>query len=321
MDTHLRFTIESSPTGPRCALELLDQRALPTEQRTVVCRTATETAAAIRDMVVRGAPAIGITAAYGMALAASGDEDLDHAADLLLASRPTAVNLRWAIEAVRGLPRAEILDAARAIHADDIRINRALGDHGAGLLPARARLYTHCNAGALATGGYGTALGVVRSAWARGRLERVYAGETRPWLQGARLTAWELQQERIPCTLVADSAAAGLFAAGRVDAVIVGADRVAASGDVANKVGTLSLAVLARHFGVPFYVAVPTSTLDPRCPSGAAIPIEERPGDEVRGFGPVRWAAEVEVANPAFDVTPADLVTGWITENGLWTPA
>jgi methylthioribose-1-phosphate isomerase len=181
-------------------------------------------------------------------------------------------------------------------------------------------VYTHCNAGALATGGYGTALGVVRAAWDGGRLARVFAGETRPYLQGARLTAWECAQEGIPCTLVTDSAAATLMAGGQVDAVIVGADRVAANGDVANKIGTLGLAILARHFDLPFYVAVPSSTLDPACPDGASIPIEERAPDEVRGFGAVRWAADVDVRNPAFDVTPAALVTAWITEDGLWTP-
>ena len=313
MNVHIQYRDQS--------LELLDQRVLPHEVRTICCRSAVEVADAIRDMVVRGAPAIGITAAYGMAIAAERGEDLDAAAEVLCAARPTAVNLKWAVDAMRRLPRDEIADAARALHEADIRINEALGDHGARLLPAGARVYTHCNAGALATGGYGTALGVVRSAWRDGRLVRVWAGETRPYLQGARLTAWECEQDRIPCTLVTDSAAASLMARGEIDAVVVGADRVAANGDVANKIGTLGLAILARHHAIPFYVAVPTSTLDPACPDGAHIPIEERGGDEIRGFGTARWAADVDVHNPAFDVTPAALVTGWITEHGPWVPA
>jgi methylthioribose-1-phosphate isomerase len=303
------------------ALLLLDQRVLPGEVRTVRCTSAREAADAIRDMVVRGAPAIGITAAWGMALAAAAGEDLDEAAGILCEARPTAVNLKWAVDAMRALPREEIPGAAARLHEDDIRVNRAIGGHGAHLLPASARVYTHCNAGALATGGYGTALGVVRAAWEAGRLERVFAGETRPYLQGARLTAWECAEEAIPCTLVTDSTAAALMAGGRIDAVVVGADRVAANGDVANKIGTLGLAVLARHYDLPFYVAVPTSTLDAACPDGSAIPIEQRAADEVRGFGDQRWAAEVEVFNPAFDVTPAALVSAWVTEHGLWTPS
>ncbi len=302
------------------ALELLDQRVLPRRVETVRCVTAAETADAIRDMVVRGAPAIGITAAYGMALAAEGGDDLAAAAEVLLAARPTAVNLRWAVERMAALPRAEILEAARRLHDEDVAINEAIGRHGAALLPDRARVYTHCNAGALATGGYGTALGVVRAAWEQGRLQHLFAGETRPYLQGARLTAWECEREAIPCTLVTDSTAATLMAAGRVDAVVVGADRVAANGDVANKIGTMGLAVLARHFQLPFFVAVPRSTLDPRTPTGADIPIEQRDAAEVRGFDRVSWAAAVEVYNPAFDVTPAALVTAWITEDGPWTP-
>lgn len=301
-------------------LRLLDQRVLPRHVAHVTCETASDAATAIRDMVVRGAPAIGVTAAYGMALDALRGADLDDAARVLVAARPTAVNLAWAVERMRALPREAIPDAARALHADDVALNRRLGEHGAALLPRGARVYTHCNAGALATGGYGTALGVVRAAWSAGKLVRVYAGETRPYLQGARLTAWECQQEGIPCTLVADVAAATVLSSGRVEAVIVGADRVAANGDVANKVGTFGLAVLAARFGVPFYVAVPRSTLDPACPDGASIPIEERDAAEVRGHGEVVWAADVDVFNPAFDVTPAGLVTAWITEDGPWTP-
>jgi len=310
MREHIRFV--------HGALELLDQRLLPLHTETVRCTTAAQTAAAIRDMVVRGAPAIGITAAYGMALDAQRGAALSAAAEGLLAARPTAVNLRWAVERMASLPPDQILAAARVLHEEDIEINRRIGAHGAALLPPEARVYTHCNAGALATGGYGTALGVVRSAWTSGRLTRVFAGETRPLLQGARLTAWECERQGIPCTLVTDSAAASLMADGQIDAVVVGADRVAANGDVANKIGTLGLAVLARHYGLPFYVAVPRSTLDERTPNGAAIPIEQRDPAEVRGFGGQRWAAEVAVHNPAFDVTPAALVTAWITEEGLW---
>ena len=301
-------------------LVLLDQRVLPRETVWVECTTSTEAADAIRDMVVRGAPAIGITAAYGMALAAAAGEDLDAAAETLLASRPTAVNLRWAVERVRGLDPGAIEEEARKIHAEDVAINKAIGEHGSKLLPSNATILTHCNAGALATGGWGTALGVIRSAANTGGVKRVFADETRPYLQGARLTAWELDRDGIPCTLIADVAAASFIADGSIDAIIVGADRVAANGDVANKVGTLGLAVLAKHYGVPFYVAVPQSTLDARTPTGAEIPIEERSADEVRGHAGVTWAADVDVRNPAFDVTPAALVTAWITESGLWAP-
>lgn len=302
------------------ALVLLDQRTLPRRTDWVRCTTSTECADAIRDMVVRGAPAIGITAAYGMALAAAAGEDLEQAAETLLASRPTAVNLRWAVERTLAVPRDRIRTEAERIHAEDIAINKAIGEHGAALLPPDASILTHCNAGALATGGWGTALGIVRSAVLKGGVKRVFADETRPYLQGARLTAWELDRDGIPCTLIADVAAASFLASGQVDAVIVGADRVAANGDVANKVGTLGLAILARHYGVPFYVAVPRSTLDPRTPTGAEIPIEERSADEVRGHAGVVWAADVDVRNPAFDVTPAELVTAWITEDGPWQP-
>lgn len=312
MEPHIRFDAEG--------LHLLDQRHVPTQVAWVTCTTPGDAADAIRDMVVRGAPAIGITAAYGMALAARHGVPRDVAAERLLAARPTAVNLRWAVERMLEVAPGDEEAAARAIHDDDIRINQALGAHGAALLPPDATVYTHCNAGALATGGWGTALGVVRSAREVGRLGRVIAGETRPYLQGARLTAWECEQDAIPCTLVTDSMAAAVLASGTVDAIVVGADRVAANGDVANKIGTLGLAVLAKHYGVPFYVAVPRSTLDDRTPDGASIPIEQRSADEVRGFGGVRWAAEVDVFHPAFDITPADLVTAWITEDGPWHP-
>jgi methylthioribose-1-phosphate isomerase len=298
-------------------LYLLDQRLLPSEEVWITCRGSADTAAAIRDMVVRGAPAIGVAAAYGMALAAQAGENLGTARATLLASRPTAVNLRWALERLDQVAPSELANAARAIHDEDVAINRAIGEFGASLLPAGARVYHHCNTGALATAGWGTALGIVRSAWERGLLSQVWVGETRPYLQGARLTAWELLVEQIPCTLVADSVAASLFAAQRVDAVLVGCDRVAANGDTANKIGTLGLAVLAKHFGVPFYVAMPWSTWDPTCPTGAQIPIEERDPSEVRGHRGLVWAAEVPVYNPSFDVTPAALISGWVTERGV----
>ncbi len=314
MTDHLRFV-------PGQGLVLLDQRLLPQREEYVVCRTSQEVATAIREMVVRGAPAIGISAAWGLVLAQQGGEDLQRAAAVLLEARPTAVNLRWAVERMSAAPVARWADEAQAIHREDIEINKALGEHGADLLPASARVLTHCNAGALATGGWGTALGIVRSAHARRRLAHVWVDETRPWLQGARLTAWELARDGIPCTLLTDSMAASLMAEGKVDAVAVGADRVAANGDVANKIGTLGVAVLAKHFGVPFYVAVPTSTLDPSCPSGAHIPIEHRGADEIRGFGGVTWAADVPCHHPAFDVTPAALVTAWVTERGSWRPS
>ncbi len=312
MDAHIRWTGD--------ALVLLDQRRLPGDVTHVRCRSAAEVAVAIRDLVVRGAPAIGIAAGYGMALAAATGDDVDRAAEVLLAARPTAVNLAWAVQRILAQPVERFEAEAIRIHREDVAINRALGAHGAALLPPDATVLTHCNAGALATGGWGTALGIVRSAAERGGIRRVYVDETRPVLQGARLTAWELDRDGIPCTLIADGAAASVLATGEVDAVVVGADRVAANGDVANKIGTLGVAVAARHFGVPFYVAVPTSTLDPATPTGADIPIEERPAAEVRGYGDAVWAPPVEVRNPAFDVTPAALVSAWITEEGPWRP-
>lgn len=309
---HMRFTGD--------ALELLDQRVLPADEVWIRCTTAQDAADAIRDMVVRGAPAIGVTAAYGMALAARAGADLAEASRTLMASRPTAVNLRWALERLADVERDDIAAEAVRIHQEDLSINHAIGDAGSALLPEGARVYHHCNTGTLATGGWGTALGVIRSAWRDGRLSHVWVGETRPYLQGARLTAYELQVEDIPCTLVTDSTAATLMAGGKVDAVLVGCDRVAANGDTANKIGTLGLAVLAKHYGVPVYVAMPTSTLDRRCPDGSGIPIEERDPAEVRGHRGVEWAADVPVYNPAFDVTPAELITGWVTERGVWHP-
>lgn len=316
------------------ALELIDQRVLPRVVRYVRCRSAREVADAISAMVVRGAPAIGCAAAYGMALAAkeaatSLEERvgaLNAAHDTLLRSRPTAVNLRWALERMRLLWRDDaaanladrLLAEAHRIRDEDVASNVAMGELGAALLPQTCTVLTHCNAGALATAGHGTALGIVRSAAASGRNIRVIADETRPFLQGARLTAWELAQAGIPVTLIPDSAAGHLMSRGGIDAVIVGADRVAANGDVANKIGTYTVAVLAHRHGIPFYVACPTSTIDPTLPDGEYIPIEERSPEEMLGYGEVVWAPEnIDVRNPAFDVTPAGLVTALITERGI----
>ncbi len=295
-------------------LELLDQRLLPGRTEYVACRSADEVAQAIRDMVVRGAPAIGCAAAFGVVLSKGSPE----AFEVLAKSRPTAVNLFWALERMKAARDAgkDLEAEARAIHAEDLAANRAMGDLGAALIPEGARVMTHCNAGALATAGYGTALGVIRSA--RDKKISVIANETRPYLQGARLTAYELVREGIPCTLITDSMAGHLMSRGEVDVVVVGADRIAANGDVANKIGTYALAVLAKRHGVPFYVAAPLSTFDPAIPDGAHIPIEERPGAEVTGYRDTRWAPEgVAVRNPAFDVTPAELVTGIICEKGV----
>jgi len=320
------------------ALELIDQRLLPARFEYARCTSASEVAQAIRAMVVRGAPAIGCAAAWGVALEAERLKSLpladfaaalEHAILHLAQSRPTAVNLFWALERMQQAwtplrsapPQAaaqRLLLEARAIHDEDVAGNRRLGAHGAALIPDGARILTHCNAGALATAGHGTALGVVRSARDAGKRVSVIAGETRPFLQGARLTAWEMLQENIPVTLVTDGMSGHLMSRGEVDAVIVGADRVAANGDVANKIGTYMVAVLARRHGVPFYVAAPLSTIDRGAADGAAIPIEERPAEEVLGFGGQRWApAGVAARNPAFDVTPAELVTALITERGV----
>jgi methylthioribose-1-phosphate isomerase len=319
-------------------LALIDQRVLPLRFEYVTCRSAAEVAIAIRDMVVRGAPAIGCAAAFGVALEslraepASRDhfnEAMEAAFATLRASRPTAVNLFWALDRMRRLyvdarnatPHAlaaRLVAEAQAIHDEDLAANRAMGRLGAERVPDGARVMTHCNAGALATAGYGTALGVIRAARDAGKRISVVANETRPFLQGARLTAWEMVQEGIPVTLITDNMAGALMRAGRVDLVVVGADRVAANGDVANKIGTYTLAVLAARHGLPFYVAAPVSTFDPALPDGAAIPIEQRSAAEVTGFGDLRWAPEgVSVENPAFDVTPAELVTALITERGI----
>ena len=286
---------------------LLDQRRLPDEEVELSCGSAAEVAEAIRTLAVRGAPAIGVAAAYGYALAARRGEDLDAAFAVLASSRPTAVNLEWALREVRGSddPAAR----ARELHPEEVERCRQMSAHAVGLVGEGSRALTHCNTGALATGGVGTALGALREAWARGLLRHVFVDETRPLLQGARLTAWELEAAGIPHTLIADSAAGGLLAAGEVDYVFVGADRIAASGDTANKVGTYPLAVLAARHEVPFYVVAPSSSVDLGVATGAEIPIEQRDPAEVSSRFPA-W-------NPAFDVTPAELVAAIVTEHGI----
>jgi methylthioribose-1-phosphate isomerase len=319
-------------------LELIDQRALPDRLEYVSCTNAAEVAQAIRGMVVRGAPAIGCAAAFGIALEARRHRDrplrefetaMEAAFKTLAASRPTAVNLFWAVERMRGVlaakhdPKsaaARLAEAALALFGADVEANRAIGRAGAALVPDGARILTHCNTGALATAGHGTALGVIRSARDQGKRVSVIASETRPYLQGARLTAWEMIQEKIPVTLITDNTAGHLMSLGRIDLVLVGADRIAANGDVANKIGTYTLAVLARRHRIPFYVAAPLSSIDTSMKDGAAIPIEERGASEVTGYAGMRWAPEgVNVANPAFDITPAELVSGLFTEKGAVT--
>ncbi len=325
----------------RTRLFVLDQTALPHVEREVECRTAADVAEAIRAMKVRGAPAIGAAAAYGLALeaAAIGETGvpeflrrLDEAAALLEGARPTAVNLRWALRrmlrAAHGAEGAtvgelrEILAAeAEAIAAEDARTNRAIGRHGSALIRPGERILTYCNTGSLATVDYGTAFGIVRAAHEEGKGVSLIACETRPYLQGARLTAWEALRAGIPLTLITDNAAGALMARGLVDRVLVGADRIARNGDVANKIGTYALAVLARAHGIPFVVAAPLSTVDLDTPDGSAIPIEERPADEVTHLAGVRVAPEgVRVANPAFDVTPHRLVSAIVTEAGVAAP-
>jgi methylthioribose-1-phosphate isomerase len=322
---------------------MIDQRKLPASEVYVSCRTAQEVAKAIRTMVIRGAPAIGVAAAMGIALGscrsrATGTKqfatEFQKLCDLMAATRPTAVNLFWAIDrmkrtfadvAQRGASVDEIkatLEAeARRIHDEDVASCRAMGAHGATLVPDTARILTHCNAGALATAGYGTALGVVRAAAAQGKRIAVVAGETRPFLQGARLTAWELVRDDIDTTVITDSMAGAMMRLGQVDLVVVGADRIAANGDVANKIGTYTVAVLAREHGIPFYVAAPLSTIDLETPDGSHIPIEERQAREVTHVGPFRLTPEgVRIRNPAFDITPARFVTAIITERGIARP-
>ncbi len=319
-------------------LGLLDQRRLPQRSEYLWLSQAAEVADAIRGMAVRGAPAIGIAAAYGVVLAAraayarSGERwraDILGDLERLRGARPTAVNLAWAIarmearfDAQGGDPEPGLLAEARSIHADDIAANRRMGERGAALLAPGSRALTHCNAGSLATGGFGTALGVIRTAWALGALSKVYASETRPWLQGARLTAWELREDGIPVTLLADGAAADLMRRGLVDWVIVGADRIARNGDVANKIGTYALALAARAHGVRFMVVVPVSTIDLDMPEGSAIPIEGRAADELLYHAGQRVAPEgIDAWNPVFDITPAALIDVLVTERGaLGTP-
>jgi methylthioribose-1-phosphate isomerase len=292
------------------ALLVLDQRALPQAERWIRCETVEEVAGCIRTLAVRGAPAIGLAAAYGLALAEPDDRAA--AGELLRSTRPTAVNLAWALEQCRDAP--DPLEVARRLHREQDEADRRLAALGAELFGEGTRALTHCNTGALATGGYGTACGVLRAAWEGGRLAEVWVDETRPLLQGARLTAWELRQAGIPHRVVADAAAGSLMARGQVDRIVVGADRIAANGDVANKVGTYPLAVLAERHGVPFYVAAPLSTIDPATPDGAAIPIEERDPGEVLS------PSDGDAFNPAFDVTPAELVTAIVTEAGVLHP-
>ena len=288
------------------AVVLLDQRRLPDEEVELRCESAAEVAEAIRVLAVRGAPAIGIAAGYGYVLAAERGEDLDEAYRVLAAARPTAVNLVWALEQLRADPTAE---RARRLHEEEVARCRAMAGHAAALFSPGTRALTHCNAGGLATGGYGSAVGALRTAWEDGLLAHVLVDETRPLLQGARLTAWELERLGIPHAVIADAAAAHLMATGEVDCVVTGADRIAANGDTANKIGTYGLAVAAAHHEIPLYVVAPTSTVDFGTPTGAQIPIEEREGSEV--------TARFEARNPAFDVTPAALIAAIVTEVGV----
>jgi methylthioribose-1-phosphate isomerase len=295
--------------GDPARVVLLDQRRLPDEVVELECSSAAEVAEAIATLAVRGAPAIGVAAAYGLALAVLRGEDLGQAERVLAASRPTAVNLFWALAQMREDPTPA---RARALHREEVERCKRMAAHAAGLFGPGTRALTHCNAGGLATGGYGSAVGALRAAWERGLLERVLVDETRPLLQGARLTAWELEKAGIPLAVIADSAAASMMARGEVDLIVTGADRIAANGDTANKIGTYALAVLAGYHELPFYVVAPTSTVDLSTPTGASIPIEERDPSEVTERFPAR--------NPAFDVTPAELITAIVTEDGIRRP-
>src|SRR5467141_1173597 len=327
-------TLEWTNTG----VVFIDQTKLPTEEVYVTCTTHQQVADVIRNMVVRGAPAIGVAAAMGIALGvqksraetvADLKKDLDHICKVIGETRPTAVNLFWAIgrmqdkfESLRVRPIAQIkqslIGEAQRMHAEDIAANQAMGRHGAALMPASGGVLTHCNAGALATCGYGTALGVIRAAVEQGKKIHVFADETRPFLQGSRLTAWELMKDGIPTTVISDNMAGAMMSQGKIGAIIVGADRIAANGDVANKIGTYTVAVLARENGLPFYVAAPFSTIDLQTPSGDEIPIEQRNPREVTHFAGKTVTPEgVQVENPAFDVTPARFVTAIITERGI----
>lgn len=309
-------------------LELLDQRLLPGQEVYLELTTIESVGQAIYDLVVRGAPAIGISAAYGIVI---GRNQYADTADLLAAmarlaeARPTAVNLRFAVDLMQpmveqGADSTALLEVARRLHQEDIAANKQMGEHGASLLKAGSRVLTHCNTGSLATGGYGTALGVIRAGHAAGRIEHVYAGETRPWLQGARLTAWELTRDSIPVDLVIEGAVATLFAKGKANWLIAGADRVVANGDVANKIGTYSAALHAKHHGAKVMIAIPSTTLDLSIPSGDQIPIEERDHAEILSLGGKRIAADGAGAwNPVFDVTPAHLIDAIVTEKGIAT--
>jgi methylthioribose-1-phosphate isomerase len=327
-------TLEWTDAGVR----FIDQTKLPTEETYVTCKTYTQVADVIRNMVVRGAPAIGVAAAMGIALGVKNSKaenggdlkhDFDQICDVIGKTRPTAVNLFWAIKRmrdkfemlrVRPLPQIKqaLVEEAQRMHAEDIAANQAMGRHGATLMPASGGVLTHCNAGALATCGYGTALGVIRAAVEQGKSIHVYADETRPFLQGSRLTAWELMKDGIPTTVISDNMAGAMMNQGKINAIVVGADRIAANGDVANKIGTYSVAVLAREHGIPFYVAAPLSTVDFETPDGSGIPIEQRDGKEVTHIAGRQMVPDgVEVENPAFDVTPAKYVTAIVTEKGI----
>jgi methylthioribose-1-phosphate isomerase len=327
-------TLQWTPQGVR----FIDQTKLPMEEVYVTCQTHEQVADVIRNMVVRGAPAIGVAAAMGIALGvnnskaeSSGDlkRDLDQICDLMGKTRPTAVNLFWAIrrmqekfERIRIRPisqiKQDLIEEAQRMHAEDIAANQAMGRHGATLMPSSGGVLTHCNAGALATAGYGTALGVIRAAVEQGKKIHVYADETRPFLQGSRLTAWELVKDGIPTTVIADNMAGSMMSQGKIGAIVVGADRIAANGDVANKIGTYTVAILAREHNIPFYVAAPISTVDLACPDGNQIPIEQRNVREVTHIGGRQMVPDgVEVENPAFDVTPAKYVAAIITEKGI----
>lgn len=327
-------TLEWTERGVR----FLDQTKLPTEETYVNCTTYQQVADVIRNMVVRGAPAIGVSAAMGIALGVKNSKtenvgdlkrDFDQICDVIGKTRPTAVNLFWAIRRmqekfetlrVRPVPQIKqaIIEEAQRMHAEDIAINQAMGKHGAALMPASGGVLTHCNAGALATAGYGTALGVIRAAVEQGKKINIYADETRPFLQGARLTAWELVKDGIPTTVISDNMSGAIMRQGKIGAVIVGADRIAANGDVANKIGTYTVAVLAKEHGIPFYVAAPISTIDLETPDGSKIPIEQRNPAEVTTIaGKIMTPEGVQIENPAFDVTPAKYVTAIVTERGI----
>ncbi len=330
-------TLEWTDQGVR----FLDQTKLPTEETYVTCKTHEQVADVIRNMVVRGAPAIGVAAAMGIALGvnnskaeSTGDlkRDFDQICDVIGKTRPTAVNLFWAIrrmqekfERVRIRPISHIkqalIEEAQRMHAEDIAANQAMGRHGATLMPDSGGVLTHCNAGALATAGYGTALGVIRAAVEQGKKIHVFADETRPFLQGSRLTAWELMKDGIPTTVISDNMAGAMMRQGKIQAIVVGADRIAANGDVANKIGTYTVAVLAREHGIPFYVAAPISTVDLACPDGSQIPIEQRNAKEVTHIAGKQMVPDgVAIENPAFDVTPAQYVAAIITERGIARP-